>query len=77
MRRPFRSYFDSGIGGVFHGLQKLVVLWVKRDGEGTVNDSPCGQTPGERRTPVSIQWLMYFETAVKEAERFSQRIPLM
>lgn len=36
------SYFDSGVGGVSHGLQQLVVLWVKRDGEGTVNDSPWG-----------------------------------
>lgn len=36
------SYFDSSIGGVSHSLQQLVILWIKRDGEGTVNDPPCG-----------------------------------
>lgn len=36
-----RSYFDSSVGGFSHSLQQLVILWVKRDGEGTVNDSSC------------------------------------
>ncbi len=39
-----KSYFDSSIGGVSHSLQQLVILWIKRDSEGTVNDSPCKQT---------------------------------
>lgn len=36
----FQSYFDASVGGVSDSLQQLVVLWVKRDGEGTVDDSP-------------------------------------
>lgn len=35
------SYFDSSVGGFSHSLQQLVILWVKCDGEGTVDDSSC------------------------------------
>lgn len=38
------SYFDSSVGGFSHGLQQLVVLWVKCHGKGTVNDPSCRHT---------------------------------
>lgn len=38
MACEWMSDLDSSIGGVSHGLQQFVILWVERDGEGTVND---------------------------------------
>ncbi len=36
------SLTDPSIGGGFHGLHQLVVLGVKGQGEGAVNDPTCG-----------------------------------
>lgn len=59
------SYFDSSIGGVSHSLQQLVVLWIKCDGEGTVNDSPCKQTPSTKPEPLLMDLILFLEIMLK------------
>lgn len=53
--RVLRPYLDSSVGGFSHSLQQLVVLWVKCDGESTVDDSSCKHTQNHTFPPVQSQ----------------------